>query len=164
MDSVTVELEAIMPRPDAPEEPVVATEREETVGRYRVRLVEVNDAIDFTRATATGELRFRISMIAIPHTPLRINIKGLNCFVAWADRATRPTPAIVATQDGSVDLVSAQREKIGRVSWSFGTPAHTGRVFLVDGQELVIPYENASSAVVVHLGDDRELVAMCKRG
>jgi len=36
-------------------------------------------------------------------------------------------------------------------------------VFLVDGEELVIPYENATSAVVVHLGDDRELVAMCKR-
>ncbi len=163
MDSVTVDLESVVRKPDAPEVPTAATESARSVGHYRVRVVEVDDALDFTRATPTGEVRFRISMIAVNNAPLRINIKGLNCFVAWTDRTARPTPAVVATQDGSVDLVSAQREKIGRISWSFGTPSHIGRVFLVDGEELVIPYENASSAVVVHLGSDRELVAMCKR-
>ena len=164
MDSVTVELEALNAQASSVEERAPPPERTETVGRYSVRLVEVDDVLDFTRSVAGGaELRFRVTLIAMNHAPLRINVKGLNCFVAWADRATRPTPAIVASQDGSVDLISVQREKIGRVSWSFGTPTHTSRVFLVDGQELVIPYVDATYAVVLHLGDDRELVAMCKR-
>ena len=170
MDSVTVELETARAPKDEPaveafevEQRVAPAERVESVGEYRVRVVEVNDAIDFTRATPRGEVRFRITMLAMSHSPLRINVKGLNCFVAWADRGGRPTPAIVATQDGSIDLISSTRETVGRISWSFGTPSHIGRVFLVDGQELVIPYENATYAVVVHLGDDRELVAMCKR-
>ena len=166
MDSVTVELESLSEKEAAPEpdaEPARPAERTQTIGRYRVRLVDVHEVLDFTQGSATGELRFRVTMLAVHNTPLRINIKGLNCFVAWADRGTRPTPAIVANQDGAVDLISAQREKIGRVTWTFGTPTHKGRVFLVDGEELVIPYGDATHAVVLHLGDDRELVAMCKR-
>jgi serine/threonine-protein kinase len=162
-DSVTVELESMKNKDGVPE-PVPPPERTKVVGGYRVRLVEVNEVLELTRANATiGELKLRFTMVIVNNAPLRLNIKGLNCFVSWADRAPRPTPAIVAQQDGALDLISAHREHVGRVSWSFGTSTHTGRLFVVDGQELVIPYSEATHAVVLHLGDDRELVAMCKR-
>jgi hypothetical protein len=126
--------------------------------------VEVNEVLELTRENPTiGELKIRVTMLALSNAPLRINIKGLNCFVSWADRGSRPTPAIVAQQDGALDLISAHREHVGRLSWSFGTSTHTGHVFVVDGEELVIPYSEATHAVVLHLGDDRELVAMCRR-
>jgi hypothetical protein len=163
LDSVTVELEAVKEKNGRPE-PVPPPERTQVVGRYRVRLVEVNEVLELTRANPTiGELKLRFTLVIVNHAPPRLNIKGLNCFVSWADRASRPSPAIVAQQDGALDLISAHREHVGRISWSFGTSTHTGRLFVVDSQELVIPYTEATHAVVLHLGDDRELVAMCRR-
>jgi serine/threonine-protein kinase len=163
-DSVTVELESAKEQ-NGGVAPAPPPERTKIVGGYRVRLVEVNEVLELTRANPTiGELKLRFTMLAVNNTPLRLNIKGLNCFVAWAERGGRPTPAIVAQQDGALDLISAHREHVGRVSWTFGTSTHTGRLFVVDGQELVIPYSEATHAVVLHLGDDRELVAMCRRG
>jgi serine/threonine-protein kinase len=161
-DSVTVELESLN-TDDGQPEPAPPPERTKLVGSYRVRLVDVSEVLELTRENPTlGELKIRVTMLVV-NSELRLNIKGLNCFVSWADRAGRPTPAIVAQQDGTLDLISARREHVGRVSWTFGTSAHTGRLFVVDGQELVIPYSEATHAVVLHLGDDRELVAMCRR-
>ncbi len=160
MNSVTIELETVSEGPQT----VPPTERSVDVGRYRIRLVDVNEMLEFTHPSPLGlAVRFRVTMLPSHNGPLRINVKGLNCFVAWADRGGRPTPAIVANQDGTVDLISAQREKIGQISWALGTPTHIGRQFVVDGQELVIPYRDATHAVVLYLGEDRELIAMCKR-
>jgi hypothetical protein len=162
-DSLTTALESVKIRDGQPE-PVSPAERARALGAYRVRLVEVNEMLELTREhEKMGELRVRVTMLPVKNEPLRVHIKGLNCFVSWTDPGSRPTPAIVAQQDGAVDLISALRERVGRISWSFGTRTHTGHVFVVDGQELVVPYADATHAVVLHLGDDRELVVMCRR-
>jgi hypothetical protein len=92
---------------------------------------------------------------------IRINVKGLNCFVA-KDHA-RPTPAVVSDTDGHIAFISSTRAVLGKVSWSFGKPTDEGKLFVLDGEQLVVPYREASHAVAVHFGPDGELVVMCRR-
>src|SRR5262249_39279274 len=123
-------------------------------GARRVRVVEVNEKLELHVARPTIDLRFRVTLLPSPSgQPLRVNIKGLNCFVAKP--GGRPTPAIVADCDGAADFVSTSRELIGAARWSFGrlrvTDRGADRVFDVDGAELVIPSPAGSQALALDL-------------
>jgi hypothetical protein len=145
-----------------PPQGVAPPEKSVLVGRSHVRLVEVNDSLDFTCIDAKGaEVRFRVALLPNVKGGIRINVKGLNCFVV-KDNA-RPTPAVVADTDGHLAFISSTRAVLGEISWSFGKPMAEGELFVIDGEQLVVPYREASHAVAVHLGPDRELVVMCRR-
>ena len=88
-------------------------------------------------------------------------MKGLTCFVAR--RGGRPTPAITSNQDGSADLVSTDRQVLGELTWSFGQPGANGRVFLVDGRQLLVPYAEAQQAVALMLSRGKDIIVMCRR-
>jgi serine/threonine protein kinase len=172
--------------PDA--EPVPPPERSAIVDGRRVRVVDVTDKLDFTlqipprRGDPTGPLRpirFRVALLPSPGPEgFSLHIKGLNCFVVRvagnapppprAPRASpRPTPAITSSEGGDAELVSGQRETLVRVRWSFGRAsdvgAGAGRVFDFGNAELVIPFSEASQAVAIDLGPEREAIVICRR-
>ncbi|MBX3218553.1 MAG: hypothetical protein KF850_41490, partial [Labilithrix sp.] len=61
-----------------------------------------------------------------------------------------------------VDLVSSARQALGEVSVSFGQPTASGRVFVVDGRQLLITYGEAQQAVVLMLSGGNDIVVMCR--
>jgi hypothetical protein len=173
-------------------EPIAPPERETMVGGRGVRIVEITDKLDFTlhgphpngdpNATLRP-VRFRIALLPAPGPEgFAVHIKGLNCFVVRArtnprrsvgasrpiaQRPPRPTPAITASEAGEAELVSGEQETLAQIRWSFGRASDVGegagRVFDIGLAELVIPFSQASQAVAIDLGPEREAIVVCKR-
>ncbi len=143
-----------------------APERVVSHGERRVRYVHVHEKLDLSFLDAEGgQVRVRVTMLPGPAGSATLNIKGLTCFVSR--KGGRPTPAIsvspTVSPDGSLDLVSAGRETLGEITWSFGQAHPQGRVFLVDGRTLLIPYAEAQQAVALMLSHGQDIVMMCRR-
>jgi serine/threonine protein kinase len=140
---------------------VAPPERWLQVGGRRVRIVETHERLDLSVPTAKGvDVRFRITLLPA-REQLRVNLKGLNCFV----RRTGGTlsPALVADSDGTADLVSTQKENLGTLSWTFGSTRGAARVFPVARGELVVPFPQGHHALALELGPERELIVICRR-
>ena len=139
-----------------------APERIAQYGERRVRYVYVHEKLDLSFVDADGGLvRVRVTML--PGAEGKLNVKGLTCFVAR--RGQRPTPALTVTSDGAADLVSAARQTLGELTWSFGQAQPTGRLFVVDGRQLLVPYSEGQQAVALTLGGryaGNDLVIMCR--
>lgn len=135
-------------------------ERVVPYGHRRVRFIQVHERLDLSFVDRSGApVRMRVTML--PGGAPKLNLKGLTCFVAR--RGQRPTPALTVDQDGAADLVSASREVLGELTWSFGQPAQGGRLFLVDGRHLLVPYSDAQQAIALMLTRGHDLVVMCRR-
>ena len=146
-------------RVEVPDSAQQVQEQIAPLGARNVRYITVHEKLDLSFLDVHGgEVRFRVSILPAVDS---INVKGLNCFVQRP--GGRPSPALTATADGSADLVSARRETLGSLSWSFGVPGPTGRVFLVDGAQLVVPYGEAAQAVALLPSRGRDLVVMLRR-
>jgi serine/threonine protein kinase len=133
-------------------------------GQRRVRYVQVHERLDLSFLDAAGvPVRFRVTML--PGPPTKLNVKGLSCFIAR--RGQRPTPALTVSADGdvagSLDLVSTARQTLGELAWNFGQPGADARLFVVDGQQLLVPYSEAQEAVALMLGNGNDVVVMCRR-
>ena len=105
-----------------------------------------------------GQVRLRVTLL--PSQSASLNVKGLSCFVAR--QKNRPTPALTLTQDATIELVATTRQVLGDLSVSFGNPGPNGRVFLVNGRELLVTYAEAQQAVVLMLGGGNDLIVMCR--
>ncbi len=174
-------------------EPVAPPERSATVGGRGVRIVELSDKLDFTlhRPHRSGDpsaplrpIRFRIALLPSPGPEgFAIHVKGLNCFIVRAPNSSprpprrsrapsgptraRPTPAITSAEAGEAELVSGEQEVLAQIAWSFGRASDVGdgagRVFDFGNAELVIPFSQASQAVAIDLGPEREAIVICRR-
>jgi serine/threonine protein kinase len=146
-----------------------------TVAGRRVRIVEAHEKLDLAVPTAGGvDVRFRVTLLPGRGMQPRVNIKGLNCFVgrAPAARSTEQgpaapaaaalSPAIVVDADGGAELVSASRENVASLTWSFGALRGDSRVFPVAHGELVVPFPQGVCAMALELGADRELIVICR--
>ncbi len=134
-------------------------ERVVAQGERRIRYVQVHEKLDLSFLDPDGgQVRFRITML--PGQTISLNVKGLSCFVAR--RGGRPTPAITANQDMTVDLVSTHRQILGEVTVLFGAPTPNGRVFVVDGRQLLVPYAEAQQVVALMLSRGNDVVVMCR--
>lgn len=141
------------PVTQAPAERIVAQ------GERRIRYVQVHEKLDLSFLDPSGgQVRFRVTML--PGQGTSLNVKGLSCFVA--KRGGRPTPAVTVNQDTGIDLVSTARQTLGEVSVSFGQQTPNGRVFLVDGRQLLITYAEAQQVVVLMLSRGNDIVVMCR--
>ncbi|HVJ90168.1 MAG TPA: serine/threonine-protein kinase [Labilithrix sp.] len=137
----------------------VPQERVVSFGERRLRYVPVHEALNLSFVAPTGEdVRFRVTML--PGHDVSLNVKGLTCFVA--KRGGRPTPGITANHDGAIDLVSTARQVLGTVTVGFGEPVAQGRLFVVGGMQLLVTFEEAQQAVVLVLGEDNDIVVMCR--
>jgi eukaryotic-like serine/threonine-protein kinase len=135
--------------------------------------------------TEPRPIRFRIALVPSSGPEgFSIHIKGLNCFVrsvvttreggahhhsptpAGPPTRFRPTPAITASEAGETELVSGEQESLATIRWSFGRASDVGhgagRVFDFGNAELVIPFSQASQAVAIDLGVEREAIVICK--
>ncbi len=147
---------------------VAPSEKTQSIGGRQIRVVEVYEKLELDLASENGvEVRFRVSILPERDRSFRIQIKGLNCFVSKVGVAgtPRPTPALSASEDGGVDFMSTARKWLGRCTFSFGQPGPegSGRVFPLEGGDLVVPSAEASFALALDLGPDREIIVMCKR-
>ena len=135
-------------------------ERVTQCGERIVRYVQVHERLDLSFVDADGgQVRVRVTML--PASSLKLNVKGLSCFVAR--RGQRPTPALTVAEDGSADLVSATRHTLGELTWSFGQPGPTGRLFVVDGRQLLVPYSEGQQVIALMLSGGSDLIVMCRR-
>jgi serine/threonine-protein kinase len=149
---------------DAEPARVAPAERIVDVAGRRVRVVEVHEKIDIAEPSSpegTIGARFRVTLLPGRGQSFRLHLKGLNCFVAR--QGGIPSPALVADHDGVGDLVSMQRERIGRVGWSFGTVTNAGRAFRIGGGTMTIPPPHASHALALEVGPDCESIVICRR-
>jgi serine/threonine-protein kinase len=150
------------------------------VGSTRVRLVDLHEKLDFTFHNPTGsvrdpfrQIRFRASLLPSSGPEgFSLHVRGLNCFVLRPQRSAdssraRPTSAITANEGGDCEFVSGDQEIVAKIRWSFGHAsgigAGAGRVFGLESGELVIPFSQASQAVLLDLGPEREPIVMRKR-
>ncbi|MGH7286382.1 MAG: serine/threonine protein kinase, partial [Polyangiaceae bacterium] len=129
----------------------------------RARRVDVQEKIDLSFAGPKGDaVRFRVSVVPSRDHEIRLNIKGLNCFVR---QSGRPTPAIVADRDGTAELISTAWEPLGKIGWSFGEPRMgpqgPGRAFRLSDGEMMVPSQGAQHPVAIFLGNDGDVVVMC---
>ncbi len=140
------------------------------VGGRRVRLVETHEKLDLSYASeapseAGGGVRFRVTLLPARGSQFSVNFKGLTCFIGKPGGSA--SPALVADVDGTADLVSTRKERVGTVAWSFGTvrssPAGMSRVFQVARGELVVPFPHGERAIMVELAPDREVIVICRR-
>jgi serine/threonine-protein kinase len=181
-ESITLIVEPLAERArDA--EPVAPPERSLMVGGRPVRVVDLTEKLDFTlhAAARRGDpaanlrpIRFRVALLPSPGPQgFSMHVKGLNCFVVHTGPAGkgapkgRPTPAITASDEGEADLVSGEQETLARIRWSFGRASDVGegagRLFDFGNAELVIPFSQASQAVAIDLGPEREAIVICRR-
>ncbi|MEA2746697.1 MAG: eukaryotic-like serine/threonine-protein kinase [Myxococcales bacterium] len=140
-----------------------APERVTHYGERRVRFVQVHEKLDLSFVDREGgHVRVRVTMLpGAAGAQQKLNVKGLTCFVAR--RGQRPTPALTVTADGSADLVSSTRVTLGELTWSFGQATPEGRVFVVDGRQLLVPYSEGHLAIALLLSPGNDLVVMCRR-
>jgi hypothetical protein len=162
LDSITVEATFDA---DRSRQSVAPPETWLEVGGRRVRIVETHERLDLSVPTGDtpangGGARFRITLLPA-REQLRVNLKGLNCFVRRAGGSL--SPALVADLDGIADLVSTNKESLGTLSWSFGSARGASRVFPVGRGELVVPFPQGHHALALELGPDRELIVICRR-
>ncbi|HSO39476.1 MAG TPA: serine/threonine-protein kinase [Labilithrix sp.] len=137
-----------------------APERVAPYGERLVRYVQVHERLDLSFVDAQGgQVRVRVTML--PGSSQKLNVKGLSCFVAR--RGQRPTPALTVSEDGSAELVSAARQTLGELTWSFGQPAANGRLFVVDGRQLLVPYSEGQQVIALMLSRGSDLIVMCRR-
>ena len=135
-------------------------ERVAQYGERIVRYVQVHERLDLSFMDAEGgQVRARVTML--PGSTLKLNVKGLSCFVAR--RGQRPTPALTVGEDGSADLVSATRKTLGELTWSFGQAGPEGRLFVVDGRQLLVPYSEGQQVIALMLSRGSDLIVMCRR-
>ncbi len=129
-------------------------------GGAQAAVIEVDDRLDLAVPTALGvDARVRLTFVP-SRDGYRINIKGLNCFVA---RDGRPAAALVVERDGTVELLSSTREPMGRMSLTFGAISGPTRVFPAIGPDLVLPLHRAQRAVAIRIESTGELIVMCSR-
>jgi hypothetical protein len=174
-ESITLIVEPLPERAqDA--EPIAPAERIAFVDGRRVRIVDLTEKLDFTLtgpgdAGAARPIRFRIALLpSAGPEGFSMHVKGLNCFVVPGSSGgarARPTPAITASEGGEADLVSGEREPLVQIRWSFGRASDVGqgagRAFDFGSGELVVPFSQASQAVAIDLGPEREAIVICRR-
>ena len=138
-------------------------ERITQYGERTVRYVQVHERLDLSFMDAEGGLvRVRVTML--PGSTAKLNVKGLTCFVARPGQ--RPTPALTVSEDGTAELVSATRQMLGELTWSFGRPQEgggDGRLFVVDGRQLLVPYSEGQQVIALMLSRGSDLIVMCRR-
>ena len=153
--TLTVELPSKLQGQAPPERAIPFAQQ----GRRAARVVDVHERLDVSMIGDSGaEIRVRITMLPSQDHTVRLNIKGLNCFVS---KAGRPTPAITAQADGGTDFVDTAWRRVGKMGWSFGALTPAGRVFRMDDGEMMIPSSQGSHAVALYLGPD--VLIMCRR-
>jgi serine/threonine-protein kinase len=132
-------------------------------GERRVRYVQVHERLDLSFVDVEGgHVRVRVTILpGAAGAPQKLNVKGLTCFVAR--RGQRPTPALTVDTDGSADLVSSTVQTLGELTWSFGQATPEGRVFVVDGRHLLVPFSQGQLAIALILSPGDDLVVMCRR-
>jgi hypothetical protein len=148
-------------------------EKPKVVGNRTVRFADVDERLDLDVPSPPGTTAgVRLTVMPTTGGAFRVNIKGLNCFVlnSGGGGAPRPTPAVSASVDGSVDLVStSSRAPLARLTFSFGALARgadgtpTGRVFDIAGSTLVVPFPKGAYALAIDVGAERDVILMCKR-
>jgi serine/threonine protein kinase len=141
---------------------IAPPERWVDVAGRRVRVVETHEKLDLAVPSGQGEVRFRVTLLPGRGPQLRVNLKGLNCFVGRP--GAPPSPALVTDADGMADFVSMQREHLGTIAWSFGVLQDGTRAFPVAQGEVVVPFPQGLHALALDLGPDRELIVICRRG
>ncbi len=154
---LALEVEASASQGGAPVVP--PPERVVAQGERRIRYVQVHEKLDLSFLDKEGgQVRFRVTML--PGQNVSLNVKGLSCFVAR--RGGRPTPAVTSSQDMTIDLVSTGRQNLGEVTVLFGQATPNGRVFLVDGRQLLVTYAEAQQVVALMLSSGNDVVVMCR--
>jgi serine/threonine-protein kinase len=157
-------------KPPADRQSIEPPEQWLEVGGRTVRLVETHEKLDLSYASErggepAGDLRFRVTLLPARGSQFSVNFKGLNCFIGKPGGSA--SPALVADDDGSADLVSNRKERLGGIVWSFGTvrssPSGMARVFPVARAELVVPFPHGERAIMVELAPERELIVICRR-
>jgi serine/threonine-protein kinase len=134
------------------------------VGGRRLRLVPMAgaDQLDlggdgpWLRSPARFRITITPSIGAIP----RINVKGLNCFVARS--GARPSTAVDVEADADVDLLAPDRRTLDGVRCTLGRPGAVGRLFDLGGVTLAVP--EAAGAILLDLGPGRELALLHRGG
>jgi serine/threonine-protein kinase len=133
-------------------------ERAVDVNGALVRIVEVHEKLDVTAVNlASIDVRFRVTLL--PGKPLRVQFKGLNCFVARSGGT--PSPAITTETDGRAELVSMTRSGLVQIAWSFGRLVEGGRALPVGAAELILASPAGASALALDIGG--QIIAVCRR-
>jgi len=140
--------------PGGDEEVLVAGRRLRMVGLAGHEQVDLGGDASVVRSPA----RFRVTLMPSGRPAPRVNVKGLNCFVARV--GARPTTAVDVEGDMDVELIAPDRRRLDGVRCAIGRPGDSGWLYDVGAVTLAVP---AAGAVLLDVGPGREL-ALVHRG
>jgi serine/threonine protein kinase len=136
-----------------------AGERELSVFGRRLTLLALGSGASLDLGGEHGSLRstarFRVTLLPGPASGARLNLKGLNCFVASA--GSRPATAVNLEHDDQLELLGSDRHPMERIVCSLGRPAGARQLCRVESRALAIAGASLG-AVLLDVGPGRELI------
>jgi serine/threonine protein kinase len=140
--------------PGGDEEVLVAGRRLRMIGLAGHEQIDLGGDATAVRSPA----RFRVTLMPSGRPAPRVNVKGLNCFVARI--GARPTTAVDVEGDMDVELIAPDRRRLDGVRCTIGRPGDGGWLYDLGTVTLAVP---AAGAVLLDVGPGREL-ALVHRG
>jgi serine/threonine protein kinase len=136
-----------------------AGERELSVFGRRLTLLALGGGAALDLGGEHGALRstarFRVTLLPGPAAGARLNLKGLNCFVASA--GTRPATAVNLEHDDELELLGSDRRAMERITCSLGRPAGARQLCRLQSRTLAVAGASLG-AVLLDVGPGRELI------
>jgi serine/threonine-protein kinase len=120
------------------------------VAGRRVRLLPLGNKVDLG-----DRARVRVTVVPDGEGALRLNLRGLDCFVARA--GGRPSRAQELASDGEVTLLSADRRVLDRVSCAFASARDDALYLSIAGTPVSLPSSEAGGAALLDFGAGRPI-------
>lgn len=141
-----------------------AGERELDVLGRRLTLLPLGGSAPLDLGGECGLLRsparFRVTLLPAGAAGARLNLKGLNCFVASA--GGRPATAVNLEQDAELELLGPDRRALEHITCSLGRAAGARQLCRLGSRTLAI--EGArTGAVLLDVGPGRDLLLIHHR-
>jgi serine/threonine protein kinase len=102
-----------------------------------------------------SQARFRVTLLPVAASATRLNLKGLNCFVASA--GGRPAAAVNLEHDAELELLGADRRPLEHITCSLGRPSGSQQLCSLGSRTLAV-VGAAAGAVLLDIGPGRALV------
>jgi serine/threonine-protein kinase len=135
-------------------------------GGDRIQLLAVSDAVNvespWSSDDAAATIRLRLTLLPESQGLTRVNLKGLNCFLAKP--GDRPTRALDLREDRMLVVLSSDRKQQDMVQIRFGHPLADARLYRPGPTAIVLPAESFTKSCLLEFGQSGQRTLVYAKG